>query len=203
MLSVAQQRGRLRSLILKRLKSYNIKAVLKEALRANNQDASGFLQRSISSSRYENSLRVSSSIDDSTGIITDVSVSINMPWGRYGNELDTVAGEGAITNPPDSEEIMQWIKTKNIPTSLTVNSTLKDGSSKKYTYTNTRSSQSAMAYFVAKNISSEEEVRTRYDYISDVAFGFQDVVETAIAEWFDEIGLEFLGDVEVEIANLI
>ena len=133
MLSVAQQRGRLRSLILKRLKSYNIKAVLKEALRANNQDASGFLQRSISSSRYENSLRVSSSIDDSTGIITDVSVSINMPWGRYGNELDTVAGEGAITNPPDSEEIMQWIKTKNIPTSLTVNSTLKDGSSKKYT----------------------------------------------------------------------
>tara|TARA_B110000908_G_C10255399_1_gene455068 strand:+ start:233 stop:844 length:612 start_codon:yes stop_codon:yes gene_type:complete len=203
MLSVAQQRGRLRSLILKRLKSYNIKAVLKEALRANNQDASGFLQRSISSSRYENSLRVSSSIDDSTGIITDVSVSINMPWGRYGNELDTVAGEGAITNPPDSEEIMQWIKTKNIPTSLTVNSTLKDGSSKKYTYTNTRSSQSAMAYFVTKNISSEEEVRTRYDYISDVAFGFQDVVETAIAEWFDEIGLEFLGDVEVEIANLI
>jgi len=200
MLSLPQQRGRLRSIIVSKLKSYDLKQSFKAALRANNQNVSGFLQRSISSTKFDSGLTLTTTSDN--GILTSVDVSINMPWGRYGNELDEQAGSGAVYDPPDREIIQRWIEQKRIPTKLSVSKTLKSGGQKTYTYTNTRSSRSAMAYFVAKNIASEGEVRTRYNYVDEIRSDFELIVQDAVDDFYQEQALDFLGDVFVEIDNI-
>jgi hypothetical protein len=177
-----------------------VKARFKAALRENNQNVTGFLQRSISSTKFESSLRMRSFAEGD--ILSEVIVSIDIPWGRYGRELDYTAGAGAIDTPPDREFIEDWIQKKRIPTRLEVKATLKGGRAKTYTYVNTRSSRSAMAYHIVKNIASEQEVRTRYDYVADIEFDFQVLVEDAVNEFYEEQALDFLGDVFVEIDNI-
>lgn len=202
MISAQAQRGQLRSEIVRALKAYNIKASFREKLRENNQNVSGFLQRSITSTKYLKSVSVSSKIDSTTGIITDVVVSVQIPWGSYGIELDEQGGADN-SSTADAEFIKQWIQKKGISTSLTVSSKLKSGNTVSYTYNNTDSSRSAMAYWVAKNINSEGEVRTRYNYSEEIELELNDVFSIAVNNWFGNIGLELLGDVEVEISNLI
>lgn len=202
MISAQAQRGQLRSEIVRALKAYNIKASFREKLRENNQNVSGFLQRSITSTKYLKSVSVSSKIDSTTGIITDVVVSVQIPWGSYGIELDEQGGADN-SSTADAEFIKQWIRKKGISTSLTVSSKLKSGNTVSYTYNNTDSSRSAMAYWVAKNINSEGEVRTRYNYSEEIELELNDVFSIAVNNWFGNIGLELLGDVEVEISNLI
>lgn len=202
MISAQAQRGQLRSEIVRALKAYNIKASFREKLRENNQNVSGFLQRSITSTKYLKSVSVSSKIDSTTGIITDVVVSVQIPWGSYGIELDEQGGADN-SSTADAEFIKQWIRKKGISTSLTVSSKLKSGNTVSYTYNNTDSSRSAMAYWVAKNINSEGEVRTRYNYSEEIELELNDVFSIAVSNWFGNIGLELLGDVEVEISNLI
>lgn len=202
MISAQAQRGQLRSEIVRALKAYNIKASFREKLRENNQNVSGFLQRSITSTKYLKSVSVSSKIDSTTGIITDVVVSVQIPWGSYGIELDEQGGADN-SSTADAEFIKQWIQKKGISTSLTVSSKLKSGNTVSYTYNNTDSSRSAMAYWVAKNINSEGEVRTRYNYSEEIELELNDVFSIAVSNWFGNIGLELLGDVEVEISNLI
>ena len=202
MISAQAQRGQLRSEIVRALKAYNIKASFREKLRENNQNVSGFLQRSITSTKYLKSVSVSSKIDSTTGIITDVVVSVQIPWGSYVIELDEKGGANN-SSTADAEFIKQWIRKKGISTSLTVSSKLKSGNTVSYTYNNTDSSRSAMAYWVAKNINSEGEVRTRYNYSEEIEFELNDVFSIAVSNWFGNIGLELLGDVEVEISNLI
>lgn len=202
MISAQAQRGQLRSEIVRALKAYNIKASFREKLRENNQNVSGFLQRSITSTKYLKSVSVSSKIDSTTGIITDVVVSVQIPWGRYGIELDEQGGTDN-SSTADAEFIKQWIQKKGISTSLTVSSKLKSGNTVSYTYNNTDSSRSAMAYWVTKNINSEGEVRTRYNYSEEIEFELNNVFSIAVGNWFGNIGLELLSDVEVEISNLI
>ncbi len=200
MLSPQQQRGRLRSLIVRELKAFDLKRSFKQALKDNNQNVSGFLQRSISSTRFDSGLTLRTTMSD--GIVDSVEVSIDMPWGKYGNELDTNAGSGAVDSPPDREFIESWIRRKGINTKLTVNKTLKSGSNKTYIYSNTSSSIKAMAYHVSKNIAQEGEVRTRYDYVDDIKFQFEGIVQQAIEYFYEEQSLEFIGDVFVEIDNI-
>jgi hypothetical protein len=200
MLSLPQQRGILRSIIVKRLKSYDLKQSFKAALRANNQNVSGFLQRSISSTKFDSGLTLKTTSDN--GILSSVDVSINIPWGRYGNELDEQAGSGAVYDPPDREFIERWIEKKKRPTKLTVNYAVKGGARRSKTYVNTRSSRSAMAYWVAKNIASEGEVRTRYNYVDEIRSEFELIVQDAVNEFYEEQALDFLGDVFVEIDNI-
>lgn len=204
MLSAAQQRGRLRQLILRELRSANLKGIFRQLLRENNQDVSGFLQRSVTSSRFESSLRVRSSINPEDGFISGVSLSIDAPWGRYGRQLDIEGSyNDPVLDPPSTETILQWIQQKGLNVTYTVGKTLKSGAEKSYTYDNTLSAKKAVAYLIAKNIASNQKVETTYDYASDLAFEFELIAQSAIGFWFDEMGLEFLGDVEVEIANLI
>ena len=200
MLTLQQQRGRLRSRIVGKLKQYDLKRSFKAALIENNQNVSGFLQRSISATRFDAGLTLRTTSNG--GVLDSVEVSINMPWGRYGNELDTEAGAYAVDDSPEREIIETWIARKGIPTKLTVNATLKGGAQKKYTYTNTRTSRSAMAYFISKNIATEGEVRTRYDYVEQIRSEFQFAVEDAVDEFYEEQALDFLGDVFVEIDNI-
>lgn len=203
MLSAAQQRGRLRQLIIRELKSADLKAMFRGMLRDNNQNVSGFLQRSITSSKFETSLRVSSSIDQSTGVLDRVRISVNLPYGKYGRQLDSI---GSIVEPattPSVATIVQWITQKGISANQTVKRTLKDGSQKTYTYNNTLSAKKHMAYHIVKNIAERGRVKTVYDYTSSLESELEFIINTAVADWFDEIGLSFLGDVEVEIANLI
>ena len=203
MLSAAQQRGRLRQLILREIRSANLKGIFRQLLRDNNQDVSGFLQRSITSSRFESSLRVQSSVGDS-GFLQSVRLSINAPWGRYGRQLDTEGSfNDPVLDPPSTATILQWINQKGLSVEYTVDKTLKSGAEKSYTYNNTLSAKKAVAYLIAKKIASEQRVETTYDYAGELAFEFELIAQSAIEFWFDEMGLEFLGDVDVEIANLI
>ena len=98
MLTLQQQRGRLRSRIVGKLKQYDLKRSFKAALIENNQNVSGFLQRSISAARFDAGLRLRTTSNE--GVLDSVEVSINMPWGRYGNELDTQVGAYAVDDPP-------------------------------------------------------------------------------------------------------
>ena len=59
-----------------------------------------------------------------------------------------------------------------------------------------------MAYFISKNIATEGEVRTRYDYVEQIRSEFQFAVEDAVDEFYQEQALDFLGDVFVEIDNI-
>jgi len=203
MLSAAQQRGRLRQLILQDLKTADLKAVFKGLLKDNDQNVTGFLQRSVSSSKYTSSLRVSSRFDKSSGFITDVLVRIDAPWGRYGKELDSAGGRGAVQDAPNTETILQWINAKGVTATITVNKTLKDGSKKEYIYSDTRSARKAMAYNIAKRINETKTIKTRNPYSDDIARAFAATVNISISKWFDEMGADFVGDVYGEIANLI
>lgn len=204
MLSPAQQRGRLRQIIIRELKTADLKGYFKSLLRENDQDVTGFLQRSISSSRYETSINVRSSVNSQSGWIEDIQIFLGTgPWGRYGNELDSKFGVGAVQKPPNTETIMQWISAKGITAVVSVSKTLKSGEKKEYTYVNTLSAKKAMAYRIAKRIGDTRSVKTRYDYSSSIEQAFSDIVYQALVYWFEEMGVAFLGRIETEITGLV
>lgn len=196
MLSAPQVRGRLRAEMSRALKSYNVNKSFRDLLRGNKQRVSGSLEGSIL--RTSSNFSVSVSFDED--IIDSISVTVQIPWGNYGIELDEEGGEGNASEA-EFEFIKQWIRRKGINTSLTVSRQLKGGS-KSYTYRNTESSRSAMAYWVTKNINSEGEVRTRYDYSGQLRDEIEGVLYDTIQEFIEEYALSFYDDLFVEIDNL-
>jgi hypothetical protein len=206
MLSAAQQRGRLRSLVVRSVKRYNIAREFKSMLSGNNQRASGSLAGQIGYYGRDVNVSVSSNVDSGTGYIDDVEVTVEIPWGDYGKKLDQEAGDSANAEGqmiPSIDALVQWIERKGIQTSMTVTSSLKSGGSKEYTYTDTMSSKKRMAWFVQQNIIDENELRTRYDYSDLIRDDLQVILDEAVEEWFSEIGEDFMGDVFVEIGNII
>ena len=167
-------------------------------LRDNDQRVSGSLEGSILRSYMDFSISVSFEGD----VLDYVTVSVDIPWGNYGVELDEEGGAGAVTDTVYPEFIAQWIRRKGISTSLTVRRQLKGGFSREYTYNNTQSSINAMAYFITRNIEDEGEVRTRYDYSGQLRAEIEDVLYTEIEEFIEEYTMEFYGDLQVEIDNL-
>ncbi len=196
MLSPPQVRGRLRSTMNRALRAYNVNKQFRDLLRGNRQRVSGSLEGSIIQTPSDFSI----SVGYDEGIIESVYVSVEIPWGNYGAELDGELGAGNASEA-DFEFIKQWIVRKGIPTRLSVNAQLKSGS-KTYTYTNTDSSRSAMAYFVTKNINSEGEVRTRYDYLDQLRFDIESVLYDALQDFLEEYAISFYDDFEVEIDNI-
>ena len=207
MLSAPQQRGRLRSIIVRRLKEYNIGYQLRSNLSAYGQTATGSLGRRISYEARNLNVSVSSDIDGSTGYIDNVVVTIDLPWeNNYARKLDTEAGasENAENQMmPSIDALVQWINAKNIKTTMTVTSSLKSGGRKEYTYTDTLSSKRRMAWFVQQNIIEENELRTRNDYAEELRIELEDLLNEATEEWFDEISVDFMGEVYVEIGNIL
>lgn len=204
MLSPQQQRGRLRALIVKELKRFDTKTTFRQLLKSNKQYATGFLNRSISSSRFSNMVRVQSSINGDTKIIDNVNVTVQIPWGRYGVKLDEDYGSadnatGQMT--PSRDALLQWIRAKNIPVKSYVKATLKDGSEKTYTYTGI-SGAKIMAYHIQQNIISENQLRTRYSYAEEILFEFQQAIEEAINEWVSEMVGEQITDVYVYLNEI-
>jgi len=204
MLSPQQQRGRLRALVVRELKRFDTKRLFKQLLKQNNQYASGFLNRSISSSRFKNMVTVSSSINSETGIIDNVTVSVQIPWGRYGIKLDEEYGsaeyaEGQMT--PARSSIIEWIQSKGIEARSYVKRTLKDGGEKTYEYTGLAGAK-IMAYHIQQNIINENELRTRYDYSNEISFEIEQALSIAINDWVDEMVGEQLVDVYVELNEL-
>ena len=205
MLSPQQQRGRLRSLIVRELKRYNTKKAFQQALKDNGQYATGFLNRSIAATRVNNQLTVRSTINTTTGIIDNVNISVQIPWGRYGIKLDEEYGgaeyaEGQMT--PALSSLMQWIKAKNINAVGYVKATLKSGGEKTYRYTGITGAK-IMAYHIQQNIIEENELRTRYDYVGAVQFEIEQALSDAINDWISEMVGEQLADVYVEIDNIL
>ena len=148
-------------------------------------------------------MRVQSSIG-SAGIIEDVRITIDAPWGRYGRQLDSTGSVfDPVTNPPGIETIVQWIKNKGLSANQVVRRKLKSGEEKTYVYNNTESARKHFAYHIVKNIASNERVSTTYDYASDIEVEFQFIINDAISAWYDEMSIEWFGDVEVVIGNLI
>ena len=204
MLSPSQQRGRLRALVVRELKSFDIKYTLKSLLKSNNQYASGFLTRSISATRYGKMVTVRSSIDSQTGILDNVTVSIQIPWGRYGIKLDEEFGSseyavGQMT--PDLNVIYQWVVSKGIDAKSYVKSTLKNGTSKTYSYTGV-TGRKIMAYHIQQNIIKENELRTRNDYAGEIRFEFESILNNAINDWVSEMAEEQMVDVYVELNEI-
>ena len=198
MLSQQQVRGRLRSRFVSALKAYDVGKSFRDMLRDNDQRVSGSLEGSILRSYMDFSISVSFEGD----VLDYVTVSVDIPWGNYGVELDEEGGAGAVTDTVYPEFIAQWIRRKGISTSLTVRRQLKGGFSREYTYNNTQSSINAMAYFITRNIEDEGEVRTRYDYSGQLKAEIEDVLYTEIEEFIEEYTMEFYGDLQVEIDNL-
>ena len=200
MLTKAQQRGRLRVRILRELKRTNLKNVFKEKLKENNQNVSGFLQRSISATRYDEGLRTSYSFNGD--ILDSVSVELNIPWGRYGKELDDFAGRDNLGERPEFEEILQWVRKKRIPTEIKVGKKLSTGEYKTYTYTNTESSRKAFAYLTGRKIIRENEVQTRYDYVYEIEQELNEILNRAVFDFYmEEMGEAILADISTEILN--
>ena len=198
MLSQQQVRGRLRSRFVSALKAYDVGKSFRDMLRDNDQRVSGSLEGSILRSYMDFSISVSFEGD----VLDYVTVSVDIPWGNYGVELDEEGGAGAVTDTVYPEFIAQWIRRKGISTSLTVRRQLKGGFSREYTYNNTQSSINAMAYFITRNIEDEGEVRTRYDYSGQLRAEIEDVLYTEIEEFIEEYTMEFYGDLQVDIDNL-
>ena len=59
-----------------------------------------------------------------------------------------------------------------------------------------------MAYWVTKNINSEGEVRTRYDYYNELRDEIESVLYDALQEFLEEYSLSFVDDFIVEIDNI-
>ena len=196
MLSPPQVRGRLRADMNRALKSYNINKQFRDLLRGNNQRVSGSLEGSI----IQTPSNFSISVDYDEGIIESVYVSVEIPWGNYGAELDEELGSGNASEA-EFEFIKQWIVMKGISTTMTVSAQLKSGS-KTYTYNNTDSPRSAMAYFVTNNINAEGEVRTRYDYLDQLRSEIEDVLYDTLQDFLEEYAISFYDDFEVEIDNI-
>ncbi len=53
-----------------------------------------------------------------------------------------------------------------------------------------------------RNIDTRR-IKTRYDYSSSIEQVFSSIVYQALAYWFEEMGVEFLGRIETEITKLI
>lgn len=197
MLSPPQVRGRLRAEMSRALKSYNINKQLRDLLRSNKQRVSGSLEGSIIQTPSDFSI----SVDYSEGIIESVYVSVDIPWGNYGIELDEEFGAGNASEA-EFEFIKQWIVRKGISSRLTVSAQLKSGS-KTYTYTNTDSSRSAMAYFITRNINSEGEVRTRYDYYNELRDDIEQILYDTLTDFLEEYSLSFYDDFVLELNNIL
>jgi hypothetical protein len=65
------------------------------------------------------------------------------------------------------------------------------------------SSKRRMAWFVQQNIIEENELRTRNDYAEELRIELEDLLNEATEEWFDEISVDFMGEVYVEIGNIL
>lgn len=196
MLSRPQVRGRLRASMERALRSYNVNKQFRDLLRGNGQRVSGSLEGSIIQTR--SGFRISVDFDED--IIDSVFVSVEIPWGNYGIELDEDFGANNASSA-EFEFIKQWIVRKGINTSLTVSAQLKSGP-KTYTYNNTDSSRSAMAYWVTKNINSEGEVRTRYDYYNQLRDEIEEVLYDTLQDFLEEYALSFVDDFTLEIDNI-
>ena len=196
MLTRPQVRGKLRADMNRALKSYNVNKQFRDLLRGNKQRVSGSLEGSI----IQTPSNFSISVDFDEDIIDSVFVSVEIPWGNYGIELDEELGAGNASSA-EFEFIKQWIVRKGMSTKLTVSAQLKSGK-KSYTYTNTDSSRSAMAYWVTKNINSEGEVRTRYDYYNELRDEIENVLYDTLQDFLQEYTLSFLDDFTLEIDNI-
>ena len=206
MLSPQQQRGRLRSRVVSAVKSYNIARELRSMLRGNDQNVTGSLAGQISYQGREIDVSVSSTIDSSSGYIDNIEVDVEIPWGRYGKKLDQVGGDNSNAEGqmyPNIEDLEQWIRAKGIQTSIEVTSTLKSGNTKTYKYENTSSSIKNMAWHVRNKIVENNELATRYDYSDEIRDDLQVVIDNAVSDWFGELTEDFMGDVFVEIGNII
>ena len=205
MLSPQQQRGRLRALVVRELKRFDVKSTFRSMLRSNNQYANGGLNRSISATRFNKMVTVSSSIDPQTGVLDDVVVTLEIPWGRYGIKLDSEYGSSSYASDqmiPSIEGLVRWIKAKNIPVKSYVTASLKDGSKKTYGPYTGRTGMNIMAYNIQQNIIEENELRTRYDYADEIRLQLQDILEVAISDWVAEMAEDQYVDVLVELEEL-
>lgn len=205
MLSPQQQRGRLRALVVRELRRFDVKSTFRSMLRDNNQYANGGLNRSISATRFNKMVTVSSSIDPETGILDNVVVTLEIPWGRYGVKLDTEYGSSSNATgqmTPSIQALVRWIKAKNIPVKSYVSASLKSGEKKTYGPYTGITGMNIMAYNIQQNIINENELRTRNDYASDIRFQFQDILEVAISDWVAEMAEDQYTDVLVELEEL-
>lgn len=200
MLTKAQQRGRLRVRIIRELKRTNLRRILKDLLKENNQDVTGFLQRSISATRYDEGLSTSYTFDGD--ILQSVSIELEIPWGRYGKELDSFAGRDGLGEHPEFEQVLQWARKKRIPTQMKISKQLKSGENKTYTYTNTESSRKAFAYNTVKKIIRDNEVQTRYEYRREIEFELNAILSRAVFDFYmEEIGEAVFANIRTKILN--
>lgn len=204
MLTPSQQRGRLRALVVRTLKDFDSKQRFKDAIKSNGQSVTGKLLRSISRVRFANNVTVRSTIDDKTGLLDDVFITVNMPWGKYGGKLDEIAGSSSNAERqmvPPLSAIEAWISRKGVQGVSYVNVELKSGRFKKYSYTGA-TGRKIMAWRIQQNIIEENELRTRYDYSTDLKYDLQFALDDAIEEWYEEMAEEFIKGTIVQLDNI-
>lgn len=210
MLSPAQQRGRLRSLIVAELKKSDLRTFFRRRLKEYGQDVSGRLQRSVARKNYLAKVSVSSKLDKNTGFINDIKVSIpELPWGRYGKKLDSTFGKRQYSSKPMYPAwrvIREWMDDKGLYTSgslkVEVIKKLKSGSSKKYTYMYPLSGNTArnmLAYSITRKIIKNQQLTTRYPYADDMYFFLNRRINTAVSIWFEEQGAEYVADFGLDV----
>ncbi len=210
MISAQAQRGQLRAAIVRALKAYGIRSVLKSKIKGNSQSVTGNLLRSISSSKYLSSVRVQSNIDKQTGIISNVSITVAPPWGKYGQKLDADLGSSRFAQGqmiPDRGVIRAWMDRKGIFYDAEVKVRVKaKNTGKEYTYVyngNNSSARNMIAYNIQQDIIQNNRLRTRYPYSFELEKELSKVFNVAITNWFEVIGVNLLFDLDIEIASRI
>lgn len=205
MLSPAQQRGRLRSLIVAELKKSDLRTFFRRRLKGYGQNVSGRLQRSVARKNYLAKVSVRSKLDKKTGFINSIRVDIpELPWGRYGRKLDSRFGRKQYSVTPMYPAwriIRQWMDAKGLYTSgslkVEVRKKLKSGSSKKYTYMYPLSESTArnmLAYSITRKIINRQQFVTRFPYADEMYSFLNRRINTAVNIWFEEQGAEYVAD---------
>lgn len=207
MISAAQQRGRLRSLILRSLKQMDVKGVLKNKIKANNQSVTGNLLRSISRDSRP-IVNVRSSTDESSGLIQNVRIFVELPWGKYGEKIDSDFGRAFLAEGqmiPPLDRLKSWVSRKGVGMGVTIDVSVKnEETGKVYNYTYSAESgtgRNMLAWRIQQDIIKKNRLKTKYEYSGFMQKRISDVLSAAVAAWIEEIGASILADVETIIVK--
>lgn len=207
MISAAQQRGRLRSLILRSLKEMDVKSVLKNRIKSNNQSVTGNLLRGISRDSRP-IVRVNSSTDESSGLIQNVRIFVELPWGRYGQKIDSDFGRPMLAESqmiPSLDRLKSWISRKGVGIGVTIDVQVKDkktGRVYNYSYSaESGTGRNMLAWKIQQEIIKTNRLKTRNNYSGFMQKRISSVLSAAVAVWLEEIGVSILDDVETIIAK--
>jgi len=211
LISRQKQIQNLRTYIAKEIEEIRLKSTLINRLKYNKQDVTGSLVNSILAINYNKSgkyLNIKSSFNKQAGLLEDIRVSVELPWGEYGRKLDTVEGRASNAKgkrmSPDKNKIFQWMDAKGLFKSgfYRQKKTLKNGATRTYVYSSKRDSyRKGIAFRIARKIQRENEIKTRFAYSTELNIKIELAVLRGFEKFFDDFALQYFEEYTLELGK--